>query len=110
MNTAYSIKYYKDIRGKSPFLEWLENLNDLRGRAKIKIYVDRLEKGNFGNSRSLGGGLHELKINFGPGYRVYYGLMEQHLILILCGGSKQSQSKDIEKARNYWMFIKEKIS
>lgn len=105
MNTQ--IKYYKDSRGNSPFLDWLENLADTMGRAKIKVHIDRLARGNFGNCRSLGNGLHKLKINFGPGYRVYFGLMGQEIVLILCRGSKQGQNRDIEKAKEYWASLKE---
>lgn len=108
MNVPFTIKYYKDSRGKSPFLEWFENLRDHIGRAKIKVHIDRLERGNFGNCRSLGNGLHELKVNFGPGYRVYFGLVAQEVVVILCGGSKQTQSRDIEKAKECWIFLKEK--
>lgn len=109
MNDPLEIKYYKDSADKSPFLEWLESLDDRMGRAKIKVNIDRLEQGNFGSCRSLGGGLHELKIHYGPGYRVYFGMMERSIILILGGGLKRTQNKDIEKAGQRWTSSKEGI-
>lgn len=109
MNTSLEIKYYKDANGKSPFLDWLENLNDRMGRAKIKLHIDKLVRGNFGNCRSVGSGLHELKIHFGPGYRVYFGWIEHRFVLILCGGSKRTQDQDIEKAKKYWASLQEDI-
>lgn len=107
MNISCEIKYVKDSEGRSPFLKWLEDLKDKVGRARIRVAVDRLERGNFGNCRSLGEGLHELKIDFGPGYRVYFGVMGQQIVVILCGGSKRTQSRDIEKALEYWTHLKE---
>ena len=91
-------------------MEWLENLGDRSGRVKIKVHIDRLARGNFGNCRSLGEGLHELKINFGPGYRVYFGLIRNCIVLILDGGSKRTQSQDIEMSRKYWSSLKEETT
>ena len=103
------ITYYKDPRGRSPFLEWLEKLSDRVGRAKIKIRMDRLERGNLGDCRSVGQGIYEIKIHEGPGYRVYFGFLDPKIIVIFCGGSKQTQKKDIEKAKQYMSFLKEAL-
>jgi putative addiction module killer protein len=81
------------------FMEWLQALGDRQGRAKIIVRLDRLEQGNPGNSRSVGEGIFELKIDFGPGYRVYYVQRGEVLIVILCGGDKSTQSKDIQRAK-----------
>jgi putative addiction module killer protein len=70
-------------------------------RAKILVRIDRLAVGNFGDCKSLGGGLFELRIDWGPGFRVYYGFVESHCILLLCDGDKRKQSSDIESARKY---------
>jgi putative addiction module killer protein len=88
--------------GKSPFTEWLDDLKDVVGRARIRARLLSLEKGNFGKNRALGDGVYELKIDIGPGYRVYYGLEGMNVVLLLCGGSKRNQNRDIEHAKKYW--------
>lgn len=75
------------------------NLRDRQGRAKILARIDRLEDGNPGKTRSVGAGVVEMKIDFGPGYRVYYILRGNVMILLLCGGDKGSQGDDIERAK-----------
>src|SRR3989338_1171555 len=91
------IEVYTTSKGRAPFLEWLRGLKDMRARAKIRVRIERVRLGNFGDHRSLGKGLFELKINFGPGYRVYFGQAETKLVILLCGGDKSSQGMDIEK-------------
>ena len=97
-----TIFYYVTPAGRSPFLEWLENLNDHRGRGFIRSRIKRLELGNPGMFRSLGEGLSELKIDFGPGYRIYFGQDGETLVILLCGGDKSTQSRDMGKAREFW--------
>ena len=75
------------------------NLRDRQARAKIYARIDRLEDGNPGNSRSVGAGIVEMKIDFGPGYRVYYVQRGEIVIILLCGGDKSTQSKDIDHAK-----------
>ena len=96
------INEYTDEQGKSPYAEWLVSLRDVRARAKIIMQVDRMELGLFGDSEPIGEGLSELRIHYGPGYRVYYGKEVQHSYLLLCGGDKSTQSKDIKRAKVYW--------
>jgi len=100
--TPWSLRIYATVDGRRPFAEWLGSLKDQRGRRAIKSRLDRVELGNFGDCRSLGGGLNELRVHFGPGYRVYYGQEGQRIVLLLCGGDKTTQDKDIAKARAYW--------
>jgi putative addiction module killer protein len=80
------------------FAQWIDNLKDSAGRARVLMRVDRLIHGNPGNHRNLTEGVSELKIDVGPGYRVYYSLRGNELLLLLAGGSKASQSKDIARA------------
>ena len=84
---------------------WINGLRDTAGRARVQVRVDRLVHGNPGQHRNLSGGVSELKIDFGPGYRVYYTQRGIRLILLLAGGNKSSQAHDIEQAltlaRNY---------
>lgn len=87
------------LRRTQEFNEWLRDLRDKQGKAKIVVRLDRLEQGNPGNSRSVGEGVFELKVDFGPGYRVYYVQRGEVLIVVLCGGDKSSQSKDIQRAK-----------
>ncbi len=77
---------------------WINGLRDIKGRARIQVRVDRLVHGNPGQHRNLTGGVSELKIDFGPGYRVYYTQRGTRLILLLAGGDKSSQARDIEQA------------
>jgi len=96
------ILIYANERGREPFSEWLGLLKDLKARSIIRTRLDRLFLGNLGDAKSLKGGLFELRIHYGPGYRVYFGERGSVLILLLMGGDKSSQSEDIKKARSYW--------
>jgi putative addiction module killer protein len=96
------IREYVSRNGKKPFFDWLKKLRDPQATERILLQIDRLESGNTGQCKSLGEGLHELRIHYGPGYRVYFGNTGKHIILLLCGGNKASQQHDIKRARKYW--------
>ncbi len=98
----YEIDYYVADTGKKPFKDWLEGLKDLSGRAKIRVRLDRIRLGNLGDNRSVGEGVLELRIDYGPGYRVYFAIDGNRLILLLLGGDKSSQERDVAKAKVYW--------
>jgi len=98
----YAISYYLTEAGGKPFKEWLDGLKDIAARQKIRIRLDRVRLGNLGRNRSVGEGVYELKIDYGPGYRVYYGLEKKTVVLLLLGGDKASQKKDIIQAKMYW--------
>lgn len=87
--------------GRAPFWDWLKGLRDIQARARIRTRLDRLVLGNWGDHRALGGGVAELKIDWGPGYRVYVGKIGDTLVLLLCGGDKRTQQQDIELAKIY---------
>ena len=87
--------------GKIPLEEWLAQLTDIKGRAKIRARINRLRSGNPGNCRTVASGIMELKIDFGPGYRVYYARVGNTIILLLCGGDKTTQSTDIKTAIDF---------
>jgi putative addiction module killer protein len=93
---------YADANGKEPFTEWIENLQDIKGRQRILERVRRIEQGNYGDCRSVGNGVKELRLFFGPGYRVYIGEHANTIVVLLCGGDKSSQRNDIKRARFYW--------
>lgn len=97
-----TIEYYILSSGKMPLQEWLLNLEDSRAEAAIRKRIDRLSLGNFGDYKSLGNGLFELRIHFGPGYRIYFGKKGLSCVLLLCGGDKRMQLWDIMRAKHYW--------
>jgi putative addiction module killer protein len=86
------------VRQTERFVRWIEGLRDLRGRAKVLARIERLIGGNPGDAKPVGDGVSELRINFGPGYRVYYLQKGSTLIILLAGGDKSSQAKDIQAA------------
>lgn len=96
------LKIYDTAEGKRPYSEWLHRLRDVTTVARIRARIDRIEDGNLGQYKALGTGLFELKFDFGSGYRVYFAVDGDEIILLLSGGDKGSQRKDIEKAREYW--------
>ena len=88
-----------EIRKTEEFKAWLDTLNDLMGRAKIQARIKRLAEGNQGNVKSVGSKVFEMKIDFGPGYRIYYAKQENTVYLLFIGGSKRTQVKDIQIAK-----------
>ena len=97
----YTLRHYVAANGKRPFAEWLYSLSDRNAAARVQIRLERLRLGNFGDARSLGKGLSELRIDTGPGYRVYFAVEGKSVVLLLCGGDKATQQKDIRRAREY---------
>lgn len=101
-----NIRLYQDTSGHAPFRAWLNSLKDLQAKSKVNIQITRLRLGNPAKAKSVGEGVLELKIDFGPGYRVYYGQDGEHMVLLLLGGDKSTQSTDITKAKEYWADYK----
>lgn len=97
----FEIKFYESSSGKRPFISWVEGLKEKHTRAKILTRLDRFRFGNFGDCKSIGEGVCELRIHYGPGIRVYYSKIGNKIVLLLCGGDKSSQNKDIIKAKEY---------
>ena len=95
------IQLYSDIMGRVPFTQWLEALADRQGRAAIKARLLRLEAGNFGDCKPLRDGVQELRIDKGPGYRVYLSRQGPVLVLLLCGSDKADQDRAIRQAIDY---------
>jgi len=96
------IRVYVTRDGKTPFVDWLGKLRDRSARARIRLQLDRILLGNPGDRKTLGQGLYEMRIHYGPDYRVYYGKEGGHIVLLLCGGNKSTQQSDIRLANNYW--------
>jgi len=97
-----TINEYTDEFGKRYYAQWLESIKNPRVQARIIMQVDKMELGLFGDSQSIGNGLSELRIHYGPGYRIYYGKEDMHMFLILGGGNKSTPSKDIKLAIKHW--------
>lgn len=93
---------YQTDAGVEPYTDYVGSLRDRQAASKIRVRVNRAELGNLGDHRSVGHGVIELRIDFGPGYRVYAALHGEELIVLLCAGDKSTQQKDIHKAQTYW--------
>ena len=101
-NLLREIVEYVDQKGRVPFRFWLERLKDRKAAAIIDARLTRVRMGNLGNSKSVGLGVKELKVDFGPGYRVYFGEDSGTVVVLLIGGDKKTQSADIKIAQQYW--------
>ena len=88
-----------EIRKTETFSAWLDDLRDLRARARVQARIERLAAGNAGDAKPVGEGVSELRIDYGPGYRVYFTLQKRELIILLAGGDKSTQPADIKIAR-----------
>jgi putative addiction module killer protein len=104
------IRHYVNRVGKDVFDDWLTQLADARAQAKIATRINRLAAGNFGDCKPLRQGLRELRIDWGPGYRVYYAMITRECVLFLCVGDKRKRSADIERALEYLKDYKERIA
>ncbi|WP_404790577.1 type II toxin-antitoxin system RelE/ParE family toxin [Altericista sp. CCNU0014] len=100
------VVFYADEDGNEPFQAWMDNLRDQQGKRRIISRLFRVQQGNYGDVKPIGDGLSELRIFFGPGYRVYFGEEAGNMVVVLCGGDKDSQSRDIEAAKVYWKEYK----
>ncbi|WP_394892778.1 type II toxin-antitoxin system RelE/ParE family toxin [Mesorhizobium sp. AaZ16] len=90
-----------EVRQTTTFSVWVNGLRDSEARARIASRIDRLTLGNFGDSKSIGEGVSELRINYGPGYRLYFTKRGSVIVILLCGGDKSSQSRDIARAKGH---------
>jgi len=102
-----TLQFYRTPNDRVPFTEWFESIRDTRTRTRIRRRLVRLEEGNFGDYRSVGEGVFELRLHFGAGYRIYFTIERNEVILVFCGGDKSSQQRDIEHAKTYWLEYKE---
>jgi putative addiction module killer protein len=99
------LRYYLAADGKSPFEDWFLDLN-APAAAKVTVALARLEQGNFSNVKGVGEGVLEYKIDHGPGYRVYFGRDGELLVILLTGGTKRRQDKDVDAAKDFWSDYK----
>ncbi|MCX6013569.1 MAG: type II toxin-antitoxin system RelE/ParE family toxin [Chloroflexi bacterium] len=100
------IRDYIDLDGRVPFKEWLNSLQDKKVQTVILNRINRVRLGNLGDCKRLNEGVCELRIHYGPGYRIYFGELEDVIVILLCGGTKRSQNKDIKRAKEYWLELR----
>lgn len=100
--TPRELRTYETADGKRPFDQWLDRLKDKTTVARVAARLNRVALGNFGDAKSVGDGVSELRLDFGSGYRVYFAQDGDTVILLLCGGDKSSQDKDIRTAKSYF--------
>ena len=101
---------YVTDNDKCPFELWLDSLRDRQARVRIKKRIDRIEMGNLGDFKPVGEGVMELRIDYGPGYRVYFTQVGAMIVLLLCGGDKRTQDQDILSAQQYWIDFQRRES
>jgi putative addiction module killer protein len=92
---------YQTDAGVCPFADWFENL-EVSAALKVRTALARIEAGNFGDTKPVGGGVLERRIDWGPGYRLYFGREDRGVVVLLAGGTKKRQQADIERAKEYW--------
>ena len=102
MGEPIEIRIYRGHRSKAPFSEWLASQKDKHTVAVVQARLNRIRLGNFGDSKPVGAGVHELRINLGPGYRIYFGREGQAIVILLCAGAKKTQRGDNEAAKELW--------
>jgi len=96
------LRYYQTAAGGRPFVAWLDRLADRQARARIEARLARVAVGNLGDAEPVGEGVVELRIDWGPGYRVYLARIGKVMVLLLCGGDKKTQQRDIRNAKAYF--------
>jgi putative addiction module killer protein len=104
-----TIKEYVDTKNRSPYAKWFNRLN-AAAAARVVTALVRMEQGNFSNTKGIGAGVLEYRIDFGPGYRIYFGRDGDSIVILLGGGTKKRQQKDIETARTLWKDYKRRKS
>ena len=95
----FELRYYQTAEGRQPFTEWLSGLSDTRARTRVKARLAVVAAGSFGDVEPVGEGVMELRIDYGPGYRVYFARIGRIVVLLLCGGDKRTQHEDIKQAK-----------
>ncbi|NDY57919.1 type II toxin-antitoxin system RelE/ParE family toxin [Desulfovibrio sulfodismutans] len=105
----YEVRRYHAQDGREPVTQWLAELRDVQARARVAARVGRLAAGNFGDCKTLGNGVMELRIDHGPGYRVYFSVVGRTVVLLLCGGDKRTQQADIERATACLADFKQRV-
>jgi putative addiction module killer protein len=104
--TPKEVVAFRTRNGQVPFEEWLDDLDDKRAVARVLARLARVRRGNLGDCKPVGEGVSELRVDYGPGYRVYFGQKGRTLVVLLCGGDKRTQDRDIRLAKQFWQEFK----
>jgi putative addiction module killer protein len=107
-NTPRVLVAFRGSDGKVPFEVWLDDLGDKRAVARILARLARVRLGNLGDCKPVGEGVSESRVDYGPGYRVYFGQKGRTLVVLLCGGDKRTQNRDVRLAKRFWQEFKGK--
>ena len=124
MNEMYNIRYNRHVRtaspkeirilkeenGNEPFSVWITALKDVIAKAKIAVRLDRVALGNMGDCKPVGDGVSELRVDYGPGYRIYIVEHGEIIVVLICGGTKRTQKRDIKKAKDLWEANKNAVN
>ncbi|MBS0286128.1 MAG: type II toxin-antitoxin system RelE/ParE family toxin [Proteobacteria bacterium] len=102
------LRIYSDLNGKIPFNEWLNSIKDKVTKARIRARLDRLVLGCLGDYKTIANGIYELRLHFGSGYRIYFSFFDDVIVILLCGGDKSTQVRDIEKVKRYFQDLQER--
>lgn len=102
-----TVRLYVTEFGECPFENWFDGLGDIRAQDRILAGIARLRVGNPGDWKSVGSGIFEMRIDYGPGYRLYFGQEGYRLVILLIGGDKRTQERDVKRAKDYWNDYKE---
>ena len=100
------IRYYVAQNGQSPFVEWMKKIKDHTMQSRIERRIERMALNNYGDYKFIGEGVYELRLDFGAGYRVYFAEQDETIVIILCGGDKSTQKRDIEAAKHFWQKLR----
>jgi putative addiction module killer protein len=103
-----SVLVFRTRDGRLPFDEWLRELRDQNAVARVMARIGRVRRGNLGDCKPVGKGVCELRVDYGPGYRVYFGQKGSKVVILLCGGDKRTQNRDIRTAQSYWTDYNER--
>ncbi len=104
------LRIYELPSGRAPFSDWLVSIKDQVTRARIRKRLDKVEDGHYGDYKILGDGVFELRLHFGPGYRIYFAELNDTVVILLSGGNKGGQTKEIKTAKQYWHALQEKLN
>ena len=105
-----SVLVYRTRQGRLPFDKWLDELCDTNAVARVLARIGRVRRGNLGDCKPVGEGVSELRVDYGPGYRVYFGQKRSTFVILLCGGDKRTQERDIRQAQQYWNDYRQRES